>query len=95
VLVLDLPDGRRGPDRLVPADTATTVHEVVGRVVSVTPNGQFVVVDHGPIEGFMDAMSMPFAVADPVALDVEAGDFVRFLIPVAPESVGAYGFEHR
>ena len=52
-----------------------------GKVIAVVPNTQQVVIEHGDIKGYMDAMTMGFRVASPKLLDgLEAGDSVRFTI---------------
>ncbi len=52
--------------------------EIVGKVVSVDKAGKRVVVNHEAIPGFMDAMTMPFALRDPFYLDImEPGDELR------------------
>jgi protein SCO1/2 len=40
-------------------------YQLAGRVVSVQPASNQVVVDHGDIPGFMSAMTMPYPVKDP------------------------------
>ncbi len=46
-----------------------------GEVISVTPGGTSVSVKHGDIPGYMPAMTMSYAVADPKeARDLHAGD---------------------
>jgi Cu/Ag efflux protein CusF len=59
-----------------------------GEVVATAPKASQVVVDHGPIEGFMEAMTMGYRV-DPVSLlaDLEPGDRVRFTIDVQRRAI--------
>lgn len=64
-----------------PADTS--YFDAFARVRSVTPSGSHAVLEHGTIEGFMDAMTMPFELLDPaLAEEVSAGDSVHFEIRV-------------
>lgn len=60
-------------------DTASStsgpaIYETRGVVRSVTPSGSYIRIQHGDIPGFMDAMTMAFAVADSVAVDGVARD---------------------
>jgi Cu/Ag efflux protein CusF len=52
-----------------------------GKVVAVVPESQEIIVEHGDIKGFMDAMTMGFK-TNPTSLlkTVKAGDKVRFTI---------------
>ena len=52
-----------------------------GKVVAVVPESQEIIVEHGDIKGFMDAMTMGFK-ANPTSLlkTVKAGDKIRFTI---------------
>lgn len=59
-------------------------YNVTGRIMSVTPDRDFIMVRHDTIEGFMDAMTMPFHVVDTAIVSgVVAGDSVGFVIEVA------------
>jgi Cu/Ag efflux protein CusF len=54
-----------------------------GEVVATTPASSQIVVDHGEIEGFMDAMTMGYRTDPPSLLaTVKPGDKVRFTIDV-------------
>jgi Cu/Ag efflux protein CusF len=58
-------------------------HTVVGegQVVAVVPGSSQLVVDHGAIKGFMDAMTMGYTVNPPSLLEgLQAGDRIRFTI---------------
>ncbi len=58
---------------------------VTGRVVEVRSDAE-VVVAHDDIEGFMDAMTMPFAVSDPTQLEgVRPGDTIAATLVVGGE----------
>ena len=52
-----------------------------GKVVAVVPESQEIIVEHGDIKGFMEAMTMGFK-ANPTSLlkTVKAGDKIRFTI---------------
>lgn len=57
------------------------VHNARGTVIDLDPVGGWVLINHGPIEGFMDAMTMFFQVSDPALLEgIKVGDGVRFVL---------------
>lgn len=59
-----------------------------GRIVSITPSGSHVVLDHGVLEGFMDAMTMPFQLASPdLVTDLAPGDSVRFTLETSGNTI--------
>ncbi len=70
-----------------PADSAAATEqffEAAGRIDTITPNRKHVVVAHGDIPGFMDAMTMPFRLADTsVVSGLQNGDSVSFTVRVA------------
>jgi mono/diheme cytochrome c family protein len=52
-----------------------------GTVIAVVPSNQRLVVEHGAIKGFMDAMTMGYKVEPPSLLEgLAAGDRIRFTI---------------
>ena len=54
-----------------------------GEVVATTPASGQIVVDHGEIKGFMDAMTMGYRIDPPSLLaTVKPGDKIRFTIDV-------------
>jgi Cu/Ag efflux protein CusF len=54
-----------------------------GEVIATTPASGQIVVDHGEIKGFMDAMTMGYRIDPPSLLTtVRPGDKVRFTIDV-------------
>ena len=54
-----------------------------GEVISIVPTSGQVVVDHGEIKGFMDAMTMGYRTDPPSLLaTVKPGDKIRFTIDV-------------
>jgi len=60
-----------------------------GKVVAVVPGTQ-VVLDHKPIKGFMDAMTMGYKVDPPSIMDgLEAGDMVHFTIDADKKAIVA------
>ena len=64
-----------------PSATKTVVGE--GEVVATTPASSQIVVDHGEIKGFMDAMTMGYRIDPPSLLaTVKPGDKIRFTIDV-------------
>jgi Cu/Ag efflux protein CusF len=59
-----------------------------GNVVAVVPDTQQVVIEHGDIKGFMNAMTMGFRVASPALLEgLKAGDRVRFTIGAQEKAI--------
>ena len=59
-----------------------------GEVVSTVPNASQIVVDHGVIEGFMEAMTMGYRVDPPSLLGgLQPGDKVRFTIDVQRRAI--------
>jgi Cu/Ag efflux protein CusF len=84
----DLPSARpaaaapRGEPGAPPSDkqgTQTVIGE--GKVIAVVPASHEIVLTHGEIKGFMDAMTMGYPVQPPSLLErVQPGDAVRFTI---------------
>jgi Cu/Ag efflux protein CusF len=65
---------------LKPKDVPSTVMGE-GKILTVIPETQQVVIEHGEIKGFMDAMTMGYKVSPTSLLKtVKAGDKVRFTI---------------
>lgn len=59
-----------------------------GRVTAVAPRRQQVVLEHGKLEGFMDAMTMGYRVDPPALLGrVKPGDRVRFTIDTRARAI--------
>ena len=70
-----------GDHRPTGAAAKTVVGE--GEVVGTTPASGQIVVDHGEIKGFMDAMTMGYRTDPPSLLaTVKPGDKIRFTIDV-------------
>jgi Cu/Ag efflux protein CusF len=65
-------------------------HTVVGegKVIAVVPASSEIVVTHGEIKGFMDAMTMGYPIAPASLLKgVQAGDTVRFTIDTEQKAI--------
>jgi len=59
-----------------------------GKVITTVPNASQIVVEHGEIKGFMDAMTMGYRVDPPSLLDgLKFGDKVRFTIDVPKKAI--------
>src|SRR5262245_40246850 len=59
-----------------------------GKVVATVPSANQVVVEHGEIKGFMDAMTMGYRVEPPSLLEgLKFGDRVRFTIDVSKKAI--------
>jgi Cu/Ag efflux protein CusF len=59
-----------------------------GKVIAVVPQSQEIIIEHGEIKGFMDAMTMGFK-ANPTSLlkTVKVGDKIRFTIDTDKRSI--------
>jgi Cu(I)/Ag(I) efflux system periplasmic protein CusF len=59
-----------------------------GKVIATVPNASQIVVEHGEIKGFMEAMTMGYRVDPPSLLDgLKFGDKVRFTIDVPKKAI--------
>jgi Cu/Ag efflux protein CusF len=59
-----------------------------GTVVALRPERQQIVLEHGEIKGFMEAMTMGYKVTPPsLANDVKPGDKVRFTIDTEAKAI--------
>jgi mono/diheme cytochrome c family protein/Cu/Ag efflux protein CusF len=59
-----------------------------GRVIAVVPAMEQLVVEHGEMKGFMEAMTMGYKVHPPSLLDkLKAGDMVRFTIDTQQKAI--------
>ncbi|HWP22961.1 MAG TPA: copper-binding protein [Candidatus Binatia bacterium] len=68
------------------AEQKTVVGE--GKVVATVPNASQIVVEHGEIKGFMEAMTMGYRVDPPSLLEgLKFGDKVRFTIDVSKKAI--------
>ena len=68
------------------AQNETVVGE--GKVIATLPNANQIVLEHGEIKGFMEAMTMGYIVESPSLLDsLKFGDKVRFTIDVPKKAI--------
>jgi mono/diheme cytochrome c family protein len=59
-----------------------------GKVIAVVPANQQLVVEHGEIKGFMEAMTMGYKVTPPSLLDaLKAEDHIRFTIDTQQKAI--------
>ena len=69
---------------------SSTAQTVIGegKVVATIPSANQIVVEHGPIKGFMDAMTMGYRVDPPTLLEgLKSGDRVRFTMNVSKKAI--------
>ena len=90
----DIPSAQ--PVSAMPADqadqqSASTEQKTVvadGKVVATVPSASQIVVEHGEIKGFMEAMTMGYRVDPPTLLEgLKFGDKVRFTIDVPKKAI--------
>ena len=79
----------RAPSGSRPAEPAASQRVVgEGEVVATVPNASQIVVEHGEIKGFMEAMTMGYRVDPPSLLaGLEEGDKIRFTIDVSRRAI--------
>ena len=71
-----------------PAQTKEQIVAGEGKVVATVPNTNQLVVEHGEIKGFMDAMTMGYQVEPPTLLKgLKSGDKIRFTIDVQKKTI--------
>ncbi|MBI4525382.1 MAG: copper-binding protein [Deltaproteobacteria bacterium] len=59
-----------------------------GKVIATVPNASQIVVEHGEIKGFMEAMTMGYRIDPPSLLEgLKFGDKVRFTIDVQKNAI--------
>jgi Cu/Ag efflux protein CusF len=59
-----------------------------GKIIAVVPNNNQVVLEHGPIQNFMEAMTMGYSIEPPSLIEgLKAGDRVRFTIDVEKKTI--------
>jgi Cu/Ag efflux protein CusF len=90
--VVDMPSGTAisntaadagGHDTNHGSDSATQTAVGEGKVIAVVPGSNQLVIEHGAIKDFMDAMTMGYATDSASLLEgLKAGDKVRFTIDV-------------
>jgi len=70
------------------AAAAPKTVEAEGKVVATVPSSNQIVVEHGEIKGFMDAMTMGYRVEPSSLLEgLKSGDRVRFTIDVPQNAI--------
>jgi Cu/Ag efflux protein CusF len=80
------PRGTEGASTSAPKSPQRVVGE--GRVIAVVPASSEIVLTHGEIRGFMDAMTMGYPIQPPSLLEgVQAGDTVRFTIDTEEKAI--------
>ena len=80
---------QRGTQDTSPSEQKS-LHTVLGegKVIAVVPASSEIVVTHGEIKGFMDAMTMGYPIEPPSLLEgVQAGDTVRFTIDTQQKAI--------
>ena len=91
----DIPTARpaaaagRGGQGVAPSEQKSA-HTVVGegKVIAVVPASSEIVLTHGEIKGFMEAMTMGYPMQPPSLLEsVQAGDTVRFTIDTGEKAI--------
>ncbi len=71
-----------------PSAAAVRSYDLTGKVIALDQNAHTVTVEHGPIPGAMDAMTMEYASRDkPGMAKIAAGDKIRATLKVDGESV--------
>ena len=71
-----------------PAGYEVTKHHTTGVVKAFLPDGRHIRVDHGEIQGFMDAMTMSFEVEDDALLEgIQVEDSIRFTLMVSSAGI--------
>jgi len=61
-----------------------------GEIVAMVPNSGQIVLEHGEIKGFMEAMTMGYRIESPsLVAGLKPGDTVRFTIDVQKRSITA------
>jgi Cu/Ag efflux protein CusF len=77
---------RQGPSPSGAKSGQTVVAE--GKVIAVVPGSSEIVLTHGEIKGFMDAMTMGYPTQSPSLLEgIKAGDRVRFTIDTEEKAI--------
>jgi Cu(I)/Ag(I) efflux system periplasmic protein CusF len=86
VVAVAAPQGGHEAQQVAQGDQKIVVAE--GKVVATVPNASQIVVEHGEIKGFMDAMTMGYRVDPPSLLEgLKFGDKVRFTIDVPKKAI--------
>jgi Cu/Ag efflux protein CusF len=89
----DIPSLQPASPRVKPGATSSGAKggptvEGEGKVIAVVPASDEIVLTHGEIKGFMDAMTMGYPIKPPSLLQgVKAGDTVRFAIDTEAKAI--------
>jgi Cu/Ag efflux protein CusF len=84
--VATAPRGAESVSSFQPKGAHTVIGE--GKVIAVVPASREIVLTHGEIQGFMDAMTMGYAIQPAALLEgVRAGDTVRFTIDTEQKAI--------
>jgi Cu/Ag efflux protein CusF len=81
---------REGPGSRPPEGATSQTETVVGEgeVVATVPHSSQIVVEHGEIKGFMEAMTMGYRIDPPSLLaGLKEGDKIRFTIDVQKRAI--------
>lgn len=71
-----------------PTDAAARSYDLIGKVIALDQKAHTITVEHGPIPGAMDAMTMEYASRDnPGMAKIAAGDKIRATLKVSNEAV--------
>ena len=82
------PHGEHQARQTEEGSSQTVVGE--GEVVAAVPNASQIVLEHGEIKGFMEAMTMGYRIESPSLLEgLGPGDKVRFTIDVQKRTITA------
>ena len=85
VAAVEAPKGHEG-QQAAQTENQTVIGD--GKVIATVPNASQIVVEHGEIKGFMDAMTMGYRVDPPSLLEgLKSGDKVRFTIDVPKKAI--------
>ncbi len=75
-------------DLSAPTMVAQARAEGEGKVIALVPGSNQIVIEHGEIKGFMDAMTMGYKVNPPSLLKgLNAGDKIRFTIDTEQKTI--------
>ena len=79
-------EGVQGTQQSTQGEQKTVVGE--GKVIATVPSANQIVVNHGEIKGFMEAMTMGYQVDPPSLIEgLKQGDKVRFTIDVPKKAI--------